>query len=336
MDQLPALQARLQSLLNENQQILLIVSICLPLALTMVLIIVRYSKITVPVSDEGKSALKGTISPRGRQSLVVNSRLSIKPFSQSSQGGPDAEVQNPSQEQDSPVAAAGGVQTCFNLEEFMLRATKLGFQVTRIKDNARKKRLLGLTKTGDVVLHKLGSGKINQASVRLQRPYWKLSLRSIADCFECAEASEPSLIMDFSKKMLHLGVDSLLDRDYMVKGFRLLMQRLQQNSTFFSGSGKAAPSSLQPSSLHSSSLQSRTPATSGAATAQAMMNLPKYSGVSSPSSVSGNYMDHDDEDNDSVISCAPPPQQLSLRDRHPFRNCVVTVQPIFLKSSNKI
>jgi hypothetical protein len=174
----------------------------------------------------------------------------------------------------------------------MLRASKLGFEVRRIKDKLRKKRLLGLTNSGDVVLHKLGIGKFNPASVRLQRPYWKLSLRSMADCFECSEAAEPSLILDFKDKMLHLAVDSLLDRDYMVKGFRLLMQRQQQNSSFFTGH---APSS------------SKNRPTSGAATAQAMMGS-----SSAPKQASGEYVDHDD-DEASVASVFVPSTNAAAR-----------------------
>ena len=123
--------------------------------------------------------------------------------------------------------------TIFNLEEFMVRLYKIGFLVRRIKtDGTEKERFISIDRNGNICFHKLASPRAGEVARRQKIPYFRLSIKLLNECFICEESPIPSFIMDFTKKTLHLAVASKIDRDYIVKGIRLIVQRAMNNSSF--------------------------------------------------------------------------------------------------------
>lgn len=123
--------------------------------------------------------------------------------------------------------------TVYNLEEFMIRLYKLGFFVIRLKsDGTRKERFISIDQKGKLCFHKLAAIASNEQPKKHSKPYIRLPLSSLRECFACDDSPEPAFILDFKSKMLHLAVASFVDRDYIVKGIKLIRLRAQKNSTF--------------------------------------------------------------------------------------------------------
>mmetsp|Transcript_19973 Transcript_19973/g.33446 ORF Transcript_19973/g.33446 Transcript_19973/m.33446 type:complete len:300 (+) Transcript_19973:86-985(+) len=222
---LPGL-VQLIALIAEYQQLLLIWSICVPTAMGIIGIVLSYRG----SKPSGKAAEK--VSPKEN---IVAQDGAVR--SSDPNGGMAANSTPPTR----PISKSISFNTVFNLEEFMVRLYKLGFRVQRLKEKEVKQRLIGITRGGEVVLHKVppNASTRNSATnvaIRAQRPYWKIGLKQLMDCFASANDKVPSFIMDFKGKTLHLGVATLLDRDYLVKGFRLLMHRMLANANFFARS----------------------------------------------------------------------------------------------------
>jgi hypothetical protein len=123
--------------------------------------------------------------------------------------------------------------TVYNLEEFMIRLYKLGFFVIRVKnDGTRKERFISIDQKGNLCFHKLASVGSNEQPRRYPSPYIRLPISTLQECFACEDSDEPSFILDFQRKLLHLVVHSKVDRDYLVKGIKLVAQRAKRNSNF--------------------------------------------------------------------------------------------------------
>lgn len=124
--------------------------------------------------------------------------------------------------------------TVYNLEEFMVRLYKVGFLVRRLKNGGvEKERFVTIDKKGRIRFHKvLESKQKNQQPVRCPKPYFSFPIGTLRECFVCDDSDVPSFIMDFPGKSLHLAVASVLDRDYIVKGLNLVVQRAKNNSNF--------------------------------------------------------------------------------------------------------
>lgn len=141
--------------------------------------------------------------------------------------------------------------TVFNLEEFMVRLYKIGFLVRRMKAGGiEKERFLSIDRKGNLRFHKLsGSKNANGEPLRCTTPYFKFPIGQLKDCFACEESPPPSFIMDFKGKTLHLAVQSLIDRDYIVKGLKLIMQRAKNNNNFLLRNGTLLEQSPAPSEM---------------------------------------------------------------------------------------
>lgn len=139
--------------------------------------------------------------------------------------------------------------TVYNLEEFMVRLYKIGFLVRRMKaGGVEKERFLSIDQKGNLLFHKLSSYKnANGEPMRCSSAYFKFPIGQLKDCFACEETPPPSFIMDFKGKTLHLAVHSLIDRDYIVKGLKLIMQRAKNNSNFLLRSSSILDQSPTPS-----------------------------------------------------------------------------------------
>uniref|UniRef100_A0A7S3GR87 Uncharacterized protein n=1 Tax=Spumella elongata TaxID=89044 RepID=A0A7S3GR87_9STRA len=124
--------------------------------------------------------------------------------------------------------------TVYNLEEFMVRLYKVGFLVRRLKNGGEEKeRFITIDQKGRIRFHKvLESKQKNQQPVRCHKPYFSFPISTLRECFACDDSDVPSFIMDFQGKTLHLLVATTLDRDYIVKGMNLVVQRAKNNANF--------------------------------------------------------------------------------------------------------
>ena len=124
--------------------------------------------------------------------------------------------------------------TVYNLEEFMVRLYKVGFLVRRLKNGGEEKeRFITIDQKGRIRFHKvLESKQKNQQPVRCPKPYFSFPISTLRECFACDDSDVPSFIMDFQGKTLHLLVATTLDRDYIVKGMNLVVQRAKNNANF--------------------------------------------------------------------------------------------------------
>lgn len=138
--------------------------------------------------------------------------------------------------------------TVYNLEEFMVRLYKIGFLVRRLKSGGiEKERFISIDQKGSIRFHKVLQSKHNdQAPVRCHKPYFSFPISTLKECFACDENPPPSFIMEFQGKTLHLAVASTLDRDYIVKGLNLVMQRAKKNSNFLLRSSSLLDGPLSP------------------------------------------------------------------------------------------
>jgi hypothetical protein len=123
--------------------------------------------------------------------------------------------------------------TVYDLEEFLVRMYKVGFLVTRLKNGVAKPRIMTIDHKGKFCFHKLMSkGTSKSQPVKNPKPYFKIPIRILTECFPCDDEGKPTFIMDCKSKILHLGVDSKLDRDYLTKGIQLIMQKTKVNPKF--------------------------------------------------------------------------------------------------------
>jgi hypothetical protein len=140
--------------------------------------------------------------------------------------------------------------TVYNLEEFMVRLYKLGFFVKRIKQGGVvKERFISIDQKGNICFHKLAKVSENELPKRSPTPYFRIPIAQLRECFACEDSPEPSLILDFKSKTLHLGVSSLVDRDYIVKGIKLIVQRAKKNASFLIRSSSLLENSPTPSDM---------------------------------------------------------------------------------------
>lgn len=145
----------------------------------------------------------------------------------------EEDLEEPIEIDDLVVKKNIAFNTIFNLEEFMIRLYKLGFHVVRIKsDGTRKDRFITIDQKGNICFHKLASVGQNDSAKRIPRPYIRLPISALKECFVCQDSPEPALILDFKDKLLHLAVSTKMDRDYIIKGIRLIAQRARRNSNF--------------------------------------------------------------------------------------------------------
>lgn len=153
-------------------------------------------------------------------------------------------------EQEAPqrtIKKSISFNTVYNLEEFMVRLYKIGFYVVRLKsDGARKERFLSIDQKGNICFHKMAAVQQHELPRRYPTPYFRLPVTKLRECFVCEESPEPSFIMDFKSKTLHLAVNSLTDRDYIVKGIKLIVQRAKNNSNFLLRSSSLLESAPSP------------------------------------------------------------------------------------------
>jgi hypothetical protein len=140
--------------------------------------------------------------------------------------------------------------TVYNLEEFMVRLYKLGFFVRRLKHGGVvKERFISIDQKGNICFHKLANVAENELPKRSPSPYFRIPIAQLRECFICEDSPEPSLILDFKSKTLHLGVSSLVDRDYIVKGIKLIVQRAKKNASFLIRSSSLLENSPTPSDM---------------------------------------------------------------------------------------
>jgi hypothetical protein len=150
----------------------------------------------------------------------------------------------------SPVTIKKSISfnTVYNLEEFMVRLYKLGFFVKRLKHGGvEKERFISIDQKGNVCFHKLANVSENDIPRRSASPYFRIPIAQLKECFACEDSPGPSFIMDFKSKTLHLGVSSLVDRDYIVKGIKLIVQRARKNASFLIRSSSLLENSPTPS-----------------------------------------------------------------------------------------
>lgn len=143
----------------------------------------------------------------------------------------------PVAEEEEPVRSIKksiSFNTVYNLEEFMVRLYKVGFLVKRLKNGGvEKERFISIDQKGNIRFHKVLESKHNkQGPIKCTTPYFSFSIATLKECFVCDENPPPSFIMDFQGKTLHLAVASTLDRDYIVKGMNLVMQRAKNHANF--------------------------------------------------------------------------------------------------------
>jgi hypothetical protein len=127
------------------------------------------------------------------------------------------------------VKKAISYTTVFDLEEFMVRLHKTGLFITRMKGDLGKKRVITIDDKGHLCLHKMLK---SDPSYFRDTPYFKLSLRLLQECIPLEDKVPPTLLLDFKGKSLYLAVNSVVDRDYMVKGFRQIMAKVKSSDNF--------------------------------------------------------------------------------------------------------
>jgi len=123
------------------------------------------------------------------------------------------------------------IQSEYDLEFFMIRLYKNGIAVTRLKEGMEKSRGLSLNRLGEICMHKI---TISTWKPTTGSPFVRFPISRLIGCFHAEGTSIPSFIMDFKVKTWHLAVDSPSEVNYIVKGFKLMGERMRKDNQFMS------------------------------------------------------------------------------------------------------
>lgn len=183
------------------------------------------------------------------------------------------------------------INTEYNLEEFLIRLFKTGIAVTRLKEGLEKQRCIGLNKNGEICMHKITHPNVKPNA---NAAFVRFPISKLIGCFHSTGTSKPSFIMDFKVKIWHLAVETALDANYIVKGFKTMTERASREHNFVKNLTNLLSqqsNSIQMKTIASPISSTTTITTTKGTTSTAALLL------STPSST---YTDIDCDDNNSV------------------------------------
>lgn len=122
------------------------------------------------------------------------------------------------------------IQSEYNLEHFMIRLYKNGVAVTRLKEGMEKSRGISLNRMGEICMHKVASSSTWKPTGG--SPFVRFPLSRLIGCFHAEGTSMPSFIMDFKVKTWHLAVGSSIEVNYIVRGFKIMGEKLRTDDEF--------------------------------------------------------------------------------------------------------
>lgn len=135
--------------------------------------------------------------------------------------------------QFSPAKSESVVNTEIDIDEFMHRLFASGILVTRHKpNNVVKTRCLKLNDQCDICIFKQFKKRQRGVLVPTGGPYMRLPLSELKDCFLCDGATPPTFILEFTHKTIQLSAEFVLDNNYLVTGFKGVLQQLKKEPNF--------------------------------------------------------------------------------------------------------
>lgn len=118
--------------------------------------------------------------------------------------------------------------TEYDWDDFYSRLAKTGVLVKRVKAGECKPRCLSLNVKGKLCLHKLPL----RSGVRLNtmKPYIKISLMEVKDCFAVDDIVPPQMIIELPTKTIMLSMKQKIDVRLVCKGINALVMNLKSRN----------------------------------------------------------------------------------------------------------
>lgn len=136
----------------------------------------------------------------------------------------------PSNKTNNSKYQSESVNTVYNLDDFMIRLFKTGFVVKRVKPGEKKVRCLKIDSRVRLCLYKQFEEK--EIVVPIGKPYLRMDFMDLQDSFICEEDNKAAFILDFKEKTLLFTCPLALDANYLVEGFKNLIQRLKVDKDY--------------------------------------------------------------------------------------------------------